>query len=127
MKKITKIFIVSIFAITASLLLITSLHAKSVVEQRDPNFQKSAAWNKVSPELQQLWSAAKTTSDYATKVQCFVVVRSPEPGNEDLLFGVGYATQVFTGNIARGHMALKDLPRVANLYFVRKINLANKY
>jgi len=91
------------------------------------DFVNSREWNKVSPTIQQMWKEAGKTGDFSQKIECFVVVQSSgSDGDQDILFGAGYATQVFTGNVARGHMQLKNLPRVAQLPFVRVINLAKK-
>jgi hypothetical protein len=119
MKTFKKILVISLI-ITASFTFAASSKAGE-----EADFTKSNAWNKVGSSLQELWQSAQKSGRLNQKVECFLVTSSPVAAEDrDLLFGIGYYAQVVTGSIARGHMNLSDLPKVAESQLVRKIKLA---
>ncbi len=101
--------------------------AKSKSVEPAPSFEESKAWNKVGPNLQKAWLAAKKSGDMEQNFKCFVRVRSPyNMGDQSFLQSRGFNVQLFSGNVGRGSVSAEKLPNVADLYFVRKINLSGK-
>lgn len=88
------------------------------------SFTQSNAWNKVGANLQQAYlAAAKAGFPAGQRLTCFV--RANEAimdGDQSFLTSNGFIVQVASGSTARGQMALKDLPAVANLPFVKQID-----
>lgn len=87
-------------------------------------FQYASYWNKLAPEVQKAWNDAKASGNMDQRIDCFVASRDVASGNQDFLFSAGFSTQVASGNSARGHMLIKNLPNVAAQPFVRRIDLA---
>ena len=91
------------------------------------DFQSSPNWNKLEDRLQQLWIAYKNGGDGDYKVEGFVVSSEMvDSGDRSFLLDHGFATQIATERVARGHFKVKDLPIIADLYFVKQIKMAEK-
>jgi|GEM_PF-5507343 len=92
-----------------------------------PSFEQSQEWGKLGESLQKAWKAAKESGDMSQSYKCFVRVRSPfDPGDRDFLQSKGFNVRLAAGNVVRGSVTAQDLPEVAKLYFVKKINLATE-
>ncbi len=91
-------------------------------------FTQSEAWNKVGANLQQAYLAAeKAGFTEQDRLECFVSANENiEEGDQSFLTSNGFIVQMTSGFTARGQMAVKDLPAVANLPFVRKIDTVTK-
>lgn len=118
----TAVFIAAIF-----LLCTNGIDAKTNEAGTTPSFEETKAWNKVGGTLQTAWLAAKKSGDVEQSFKCFVSVRAPfNMGDQSFLQSAGFNVQVFSGTVGRGSVTAAKLPRVANLYFVKKINLSSK-
>ena len=91
-------------------------------------FTQSKAWNKVGANLQQAYLAAlKAGFPDQGRLTCFVKANEQiMDGDQSFLTSNGFVVQMASGFTARGQMAPKDLPSVANLPFVQKIDTVSK-
>ncbi len=113
---------ISIIVFIVVITLASNLHAQVASE-----FEESKGWKKVGPNLQQLWNAAVKSGNMTQKVECFIVANEiVDQGDQGFLLQQGFATQVATGTIARGHMKIQALPNLASMWLVRQIKLATK-
>jgi hypothetical protein len=87
-------------------------------------FTQSKAWNKVGANLQQAYLAALATNFASDeRLTCFVKANEQlMDGDQSFLTSNGFVVQMASGFTARGQMAMKNLPSVANLPFVQKID-----
>jgi hypothetical protein len=89
------------------------------------DFAQSRAFKKLDADTQQAWQEAMQANDPERRFDCFVRVRAPaDRGDQSFLFSAGFVVRMFSGNVASGYMAAKDLPRVARLDFVDSIRLS---
>jgi len=117
-----KLLRISVLSLLLVFGVVTFLHA-----QNGAGFEQSSNWHKVSPDLQAVWKQAMKSGFKTQKVECFVVGNeSLNDGDQSFLLQQGFAAQVVTGIVARGHMQIQALPNVASQPFVRQIKLADK-
>jgi len=89
------------------------------------SFQNSRFWKKLDVNAQKEWLDAMNKGDTDRRFDCFVRVRWPaDRGDESFLISKGFNVRFFSGTIATGHMKAKDMPDVAELSFVDKIQLS---
>lgn len=142
MKKIHKTLLHTSIALTACALLLGSAQAAtttptekapktSAKAQATPassnSFTESPAWSKVGTNLQQAYLAAeKTGFSGKERLTCFVKANENiMDGDQSFLTSNGFVVQMVSGFTARGQMELKNLPAVAGLPFVQRIDTAN--
>ena len=126
--------IIAVALLTARAYAMPTLYAQAVVPaaaaqpaSEAPSFEESPEWAKIGERLQEAWLAAKKSGDMSQKFKCFARVRDPfNPGDRNFLQSKGFNVRLSAGNIVRGNVTATDLPAVAKLYFVKKVNLATK-
>jgi hypothetical protein len=91
-----------------------------------PSFETTKDFGKLDDTLQQAWTAAKSSGNMGTRVDCFVRISDvPDPGDRTFLEDHGMTVITFAGPVARGYMNVGALPSVASLPFVSTIKSAN--
>ncbi len=108
------------------IVIVLSASGVAAGDQQDwQSFQQTKEWNKLDQRLQEAWVAAMKAGDAEQRLQCFARIRAPASrGDQSFLVSKGFNVRLFAGTIARGDVAVKDVPRVAQLYFVKKLTLA---
>ncbi len=101
--------------------------AKADEAASQDDFTQSKKWNKLGDSLKQAYLTAKTAGFPEQRLRCFVRTRDPiNPGDRSFLNSKGFNVQIVSGRSARGTLEPKNLPYIAELYFVQKISMAKK-
>jgi len=101
--------------------------SKSGQPAKADDFEKSKDWNKLGDSLKQAYTSAKAEGFPSQRLLCFVRTRDPiGPGDQSFLNSKGFNVQIVSGRSARGTLDPKNLPYIAELYFVQKISMAKE-
>lgn len=91
--------------------------------------QNGTVWTgaSVGPGLQKAWTDHLKTGDDSRKVQCSIVLRNPATdADKAALISSGFTVKSLAGTMGRGHMYIKDLPRVAGNPVIKSIKLTTE-
>lgn len=125
--KHARLLLVVFFAALLMLAVTNGAYADNKSTTSSSDFQSSYLWNRVSPGLQQAWQNYQKTGSSSDQLDCFVIMRAgADEGDKDLLLDAGFAVQVAAGLAWKGHMNIKDLPRVAAEGMVKQIKLTSE-